>query len=78
MAEYRLGRSEYWFDPTATEAVARADRRTSTAPPTGNIYHASPADLAKISGFVFEPDRPISNSQLRRMRFLRKIAEKTK
>ncbi|OGE26711.1 hypothetical protein A3C26_01115 [Candidatus Daviesbacteria bacterium RIFCSPHIGHO2_02_FULL_39_12] len=25
MAEYHLGRSEYWFDPTATEAVARAD-----------------------------------------------------
>lgn len=28
MSEFRLGRSEYWFDPTASEAIARADRDT--------------------------------------------------
>lgn len=30
MTEYRLGRSEYWFDPTASQAIAHADTSMQT------------------------------------------------
>lgn len=66
MAEYRLGRSEYRFDPTATEAVARVDRRSSTP---------STEDIEKSASFIFEPTKPISKGQIRRVRYQRRIDE---
>lgn len=72
MAEHRLGRSEYYFDPTATTAVARADR-TIHKPlrdheSGGDIYHASRVDPQTYQGHIFEPDRPITPKQVARGR----------
>lgn len=72
MEKYRLERSEYWFDPTATKAVARVDRKPST-PPTGDIYHASAADIAKFAESIFEPTKLISKGQIRRDRYLMRV-----
>ncbi len=75
MAEYHLGRSEYRFDPTAAEAVARADRETLHIPPADDPYHTSQADLGKLTNAVFEPPKLITNRQLGRARYKRRIAE---
>ncbi len=67
MAEYRLGRSEYYFDPTAIEAVAGASRAIR---PTRreNAHHASTIDIAPYLETVFEPDRLITLKQVARGR----------
>lgn len=71
MKEFRLGRSEYRFDPTASEAIARADQKPVSIGGEGSSYHASAAEVQKFEGFTFEPDRLISTKEIGQQRWIR-------
>lgn len=70
MKEYRLGRTEYHFDPTSTQAIARGDRMKCSKP-TNRVtedYYASPEDIKAFRGYTFEPDHSMPNRNFDRGR----------
>ena len=62
-------RSAYRFDPTANQAIARADRKTpKTTDNKPYPYSATPEDIEQYTGVIFEPNRLISNKRLKQLR----------
>lgn len=69
-------RSAYWFDPTASEAIAGVSRGLQNHH-NGNghldkkpdPYHASSEDIERFRGIIFEPERLVTNRQIKRMRW---------
>lgn len=72
MKEFRLGRSEYWFDPTTSEAIAHSNRNGHTEmyeevdTDAVDIYHATEEEINHFKGTIFEPNRLVSNRQIKR------------
>ena len=67
MKEFRLGRSENGFDPTATEAIARVSRDEVNSSPKGSVND------------VFEPPKIYPGrlrKQMKRFRYKQELAQR--
>lgn len=73
-------RSQYWFDPTASEAIARVDCRQTgnSARRFPDVYYASAEDLSSFRNTVFEPDaaRLVTSKHIRRRSWQARQLEK--
>ncbi len=88
MSKLKERSESYMFDPTANGAIARIDGYSreeftdNTSPATiepitiARSDHASPEDLERFQGAVFEPERLISNKAIRRLRWQLGVREK--
>ncbi|MBI2314911.1 hypothetical protein HYU93_02530 [Candidatus Daviesbacteria bacterium] len=70
-----------YADPTVSNAFhcpTRTEKpRQPTAQTEDDSYHASTEDLERFRGFVFEPPKLISNSEVRRLRRMAMYQSKT-
>ena len=78
MKEFKLGRSDYWFDPTASEAVVRVgENRDKKKPEEVDVYHATEEEIGLLKGVIFEPRKLISDSQIKRWQRKSKYKQNT-
>lgn len=74
--EYRHFRFD--FDPTANMAIAHVTRelkhpRSLVETPQSDTYHASPEDLARFTGSIFEPDVLVSDRTIKQLRHRQRV-----